>query len=38
MAVGFPLYIDLKDNNCTVFGGGMTSKLFQNVREKQSLC
>lgn len=22
----------------TVFGGGMTSKLFQNVREKQSLC
>lgn len=22
MAVGFPLYIDLKDNNCTVFGGG----------------
>ena len=25
MAVGFPLYIDLKDNNCTVFGGGMTA-------------
>lgn len=22
----------------TVFGGGMTSRLFQNVREKQSLC
>ena len=22
MAVGFPLYVDLKDNNCTVFGGG----------------
>ena len=22
----------------TLFGGGMTSKLFQNVREKQSLC
>lgn len=22
MTVGFPLYIDLKDNNCTVFGGG----------------
>jgi siroheme synthase-like protein len=22
LAVGFPLYIDLKDNNCTVFGGG----------------
>lgn len=22
----------------TVFGGGMTSKLFQNIREKQSLC
>ena len=22
----------------TIFGGGMTSKLFQNVREKQSLC
>lgn len=21
MAVGFPLYVDLKDNNCTVFGG-----------------
>lgn len=23
MSVGFPLYIDLKDNNCTVFGGGL---------------
>lgn len=22
LAVGFPLYVDLKDNNCTVFGGG----------------
>lgn len=22
MAVGFPLYVDLKDNNCTIFGGG----------------
>lgn len=22
MAVDFPLYIDLKDNNCTIFGGG----------------
>ncbi len=22
LAVGFPLYIDLKDNNCTIFGGG----------------
>lgn len=22
MAIGFPLYIDLKDNNCTIFGGG----------------
>lgn len=22
MAIVFPLYIDLKDNNCTVFGGG----------------
>ena len=22
MSVGFPLHIDLKDNNCTVFGGG----------------
>ncbi len=21
MAVGFPLYVDLKDNNCTIFGG-----------------
>ena len=23
---------------CTLYGGGMTSKLFQNVREKMSLC
>lgn len=23
---------------CTIFGSGMTSKLFQNVREKMSLC
>ncbi len=22
VAVGFPLYVDLKDNNCTIFGGG----------------
>lgn len=22
VSVGFPIYIDLKDNNCTVFGGG----------------
>jgi len=22
LSVGFPLYVDLKDNNCTVFGGG----------------
>lgn len=25
MAVGFPLYVDLEGNNCTVFGGGMTA-------------
>lgn len=25
MAVHFPLYVDLKDNNCTVFGGGETA-------------
>ena len=23
---------------CTLYGGGMTSKLFQNLRERQSLC
>lgn len=33
-APGFPAMQMLS----TVFGGGMTSKLFQNVREKQSLC
>lgn len=25
MALGFPLLIDLKDNNCTVFGGGRSA-------------
>lgn len=25
MAIGFPLLIDLKDNNCTVFGGGKSA-------------
>lgn len=25
MAMGFPLLIDLKDNNCTVFGGGKSA-------------
>ena len=33
-STGFPAMQMLS----TVFGGGMTSKLFQNVREKQSLC
>lgn len=25
MAIGFPLLIDLKENNCTVFGGGKSA-------------
>ncbi len=25
MSVGFPLYIDLEDNNCTIFGGDETA-------------
>ena len=32
-----PLFIPMQLLN-TVFGGGMTSKLFQNVRERLSLC
>ncbi len=32
-----PLFPAMQVFNC-VFGGGMTSKLFQNIREKQSLC
>lgn len=45
LAMGFATPITLRSENfaamqvCnTVFGGGMTSKLFMNVREKMSLC
>ena len=31
MTMGFPLYIDLKGNNCTVFGGGKAA--LRRVRE-----
>lgn len=31
MAMGFPLLIDLKGNNCTVFGGGKSA--FRRVKE-----
>ncbi len=31
MALGFPLLVDLKDNNCTVFGGGKSA--LRRVRE-----
>lgn len=45
LSVGFSTDIDLRTGDfaamqvCnTLFGGGMTSKLFMNVREKMSLC
>ena len=45
LAMGFTTPVTIRDGQfaamqiCnTVFGGGMTSKLFMNVREKQSLC
>lgn len=45
LCMGFSTDIDLRRGDLaamqvcnTVFGGGMTSKLFMNVREKQSLC
>ena len=31
MAIGFPLLVDLKDNNCTVFGGNKSA--LRRVRE-----
>ena len=31
MAIGFPLLIDIKGNNCTVFGGGKSA--FRRVKE-----
>ena len=45
LAMGFATDITLRDSRFaalqvfnTIFGGGMTSKLFMNVREKMSLC
>ncbi len=31
MGIGFPLYVDLTDNNCTIFGGGENT--VRRVRE-----
>lgn len=45
LCLGFTTPVTLQSQDCTamqllnqVYGGGMTSKLFLNVREKQSLC